>query len=238
MGAGIRLTKLFLGRTIVVRNKKGGAAMTEKIVVFGGCFNPPTLAHLRLLLGAVDALGAEKGIFVPASGAYVERKMSVTAHPHEIYPEQARLEMLRIMASQDSRLYVENLEFTRNEAGFTYVTLQALSEKYPGAELWFLTGGDHIASLPHWYRAEELLTSFRFAVVGRSGVEAETVLQSQELLRRYRNRFFVFATPEGVDGISSSGLRDRLRRADASAESMCHAGVWNYLCSAGINFGL
>ena len=31
----------------------------RKIVVMGGSFNPPTIAHQRLLLGAVKELGAE-----------------------------------------------------------------------------------------------------------------------------------------------------------------------------------
>ena len=48
---------------------------SRRVVVMGGSFNPPTLAHLRLMRAAVDALGAEKGIFVPSNHAYVERKM-------------------------------------------------------------------------------------------------------------------------------------------------------------------
>ena len=49
--------------------------MHEQIIVLGGSFNPPTIAHLRLLLGAVNALGADKGIFVPSSQGYVKSKM-------------------------------------------------------------------------------------------------------------------------------------------------------------------
>ena len=47
----------------------------QKIVVMGGSFNPPTIAHQRLLLGAVKELGADKGIFVPSSHTYVSIKM-------------------------------------------------------------------------------------------------------------------------------------------------------------------
>ena len=39
----------------------------ERIVVMGGSFNPPTLSHSQLLLAAMDALHAVKGIFVPVS---------------------------------------------------------------------------------------------------------------------------------------------------------------------------
>ena len=46
-----------------------------KIVVMGGSFNPPTVAHQRLLLGAVKELEANMGIFVPSSHTYVSIKM-------------------------------------------------------------------------------------------------------------------------------------------------------------------
>ena len=37
----------------------------SKIVVLGGSFNPPTTAHLALMKAAVDAAGAQLGLFVP-----------------------------------------------------------------------------------------------------------------------------------------------------------------------------
>ena len=52
--------------------------MSRKIVVFGGSFNPPTIAHRRLLCAAMVGVGAERGIFVPSTGAYVTTKMAKT----------------------------------------------------------------------------------------------------------------------------------------------------------------
>lgn len=37
--------------------------MMNIIVVYGGSFNPPTVAHLRLLLAVVEAVDALKGAF-------------------------------------------------------------------------------------------------------------------------------------------------------------------------------
>ena len=48
----------------------------KKIVVMGGSFNPPTLAHEKLMEAAVNAIGADLGIFVPSSDKYVTRKMN------------------------------------------------------------------------------------------------------------------------------------------------------------------
>ena len=47
----------------------------RRIVVMGGSFNPPTMAHFRLLVSALEGMHASKGIFVPDSRAYLKRKM-------------------------------------------------------------------------------------------------------------------------------------------------------------------
>ena len=46
-----------------------------KIVVMGGSFNPPTVAHFKLMKAAIDAIDASIGFFVPVSDAYLKRKM-------------------------------------------------------------------------------------------------------------------------------------------------------------------
>jgi len=59
----------------------------------GGSFNPPTVAHERLLRTAVDALDADMGIFVPSSDAYVTRKMKRQRHAEEVLSEEQRYRM-------------------------------------------------------------------------------------------------------------------------------------------------
>ena len=41
--------------------------MTNRIVVMGGSFNPPTVAHLKLMLAAINAVDACQGVFVPTA---------------------------------------------------------------------------------------------------------------------------------------------------------------------------
>ena len=115
-----------------------------KIVVMGGSFNPPTIAHQRLLLDAVNALGADKGIFVPSSHAYVKTKMKRAKHPEETLVEYQRLKMLSAMCEDDPRLCVDDLEFHRKGKGYTYETMLEVQEKYPDATLCFLAGGDKV----------------------------------------------------------------------------------------------
>ncbi len=48
-----------------------------KLVVLNGSFNPPTLAHLDLLKKAMAAVGAGRGLFLPANDEYVRRVRAV-----------------------------------------------------------------------------------------------------------------------------------------------------------------
>ncbi len=70
----------------------------------GGSFNPPTLAHYRLMKEAVDALDADIGFFVPVSDAYLKRKMR-HSHPPVVLSPDLRVKMLQSMCT-DSRMRV------------------------------------------------------------------------------------------------------------------------------------
>ena len=53
-------------------------AQNLKIVIMGGSFNPPTLAHYMLMKYAIEAIDATHGYFVPVSDTYLRRKMRHT----------------------------------------------------------------------------------------------------------------------------------------------------------------
>ena len=112
-----------------------------RIVVMGGSFNPPTLAHYKLMREAIDALVADRGIFVPVSDAYLRRKMR-HSHPPVVLSPEMRVRMLRSMCT-DSRMTVCEKEIGTIEAR-TIPTLMELQEEYPDAELYFLMGADKL----------------------------------------------------------------------------------------------
>ena len=106
----------------------------------GGSFNPPTLAHYKLMKAAVDALDADIGFFVPVSDAYLKRKMSHSHSPVVLSPE-LRVSMLYAMCAEDHRMEVCEKEIGTIEAR-TMPTLIALQEDFPDAELHFVMEAD------------------------------------------------------------------------------------------------
>lgn len=181
--------------------------MREKIVVMGGSFNPPTIAHQRLMLGAVETLGAARGIFVPSSHAYVSAKMRRDKHRNEVLPEEARLRMLLAMAADDPRLEVEDCEFHRAERSYTYESMEAVQEKYPEAELYFVAGGDKTAVISRWHRIREFLERFRIVLVRRDDYEAGGRAEAEPLSERASGQI------QHDRSARRAGWRQLLRRA-------------------------
>ena len=137
----------------------------RKIVVMGGSFNPPTLAHYKLMKETVDALNASIGYFVPVSDAYLKRKMR-HSHPPIVLSPELRIKMLKEMCI-DERLQVCEKEIGTVEAR-TMPTLMALQEDYPDAELYFVMGADKFDLLAHLTEKRELLDAFKVVIYSRA----------------------------------------------------------------------
>ena len=76
----------------------------NRIVVMGGSFNPPTVAHQVLMKAAMTAVDANLGYFVPVSDAYLRRKMRYIQQPLILSPE-LRIQMLNCMCA-DTKMQV------------------------------------------------------------------------------------------------------------------------------------
>lgn len=177
---------------------------TKRIVVMGGSFNPPTLAHFRLMKEAIDALDADMGFFVPVSDAYLKRKMR-HSHPPVVLSPELRVRMLKAMCA-DSRMNVCEKEIGTIEAR-TMPTMLALQEDYPDATLYFVMGADKLSLLAHLAESRGFLDAFHVVLFARKeGMKDDT----DELLIRYQSHIVTLSQPEGIDTISSSLVRERM----------------------------
>ena len=203
----------------------------SKIVVLGGSFNPPTTAHLALMKAAVDAAGAQLGLFVPTPFWYVEKKIAKIGHKEETLPDELRIELLNSMCSGDKRLAVDSCELQRQkgERSFTYETLEKIQEKYPESQVFFLAGSDKLHIIPRWHRIKEFVERFGIMVAKRQGEMPETVISNHPFLSAHKETFTVFTVPDWLDTISSSAFREKLRSYDLSAKGMVTKDVWELL---------
>ena len=193
----------------------------------GGSFNPPTLAHYKLMKTALDAVDADLGFYVPVSDAYLKRKMARSGFFMVLSPE-VRIKMLETMCTDD-RMKVWETEIGTVMAR-TVDTLQEIEDDYPDAEVYFIMGDDKLSLLVHMAEKSALLDRFRVVLYSReySSDELREILESNETTDGYEERIVVIPQPDGIDMISSSMIRERVL-AGESCEELLYPGVWELL---------
>lgn len=205
-----------------------------RIVVLGGSFNPPTIAHFRLMQAALDGLEATLGYFVPSSHGYVRRKMKRTPHPQEVMADQLRLDMLAAMCREDSRMCVSDVEILNDRgSGHTYETLKLIAAQHPDAEVYFIFGADKLKVLPRWSTYDAVTGEFLLLIFSRDGFDPEELFAGNPRLAARRNRFIFLPQPQGTEDVSSTAIRDVLRQG-GDPSSLMHPGAARVLldCTA------
>ena len=133
-----------------------------KIALYGGTFDPIHHGHLILAREAMEQLGLDRVVVVPAARSPF--KPGVIPASAEV-----RLEMLRAATVGEECFSVDESEIVRGGTSYTIETVLAARERWPGAELWWFIGEDHVGELARWHRAEELRALVKFAVFAREG---------------------------------------------------------------------
>lgn len=199
--------------------------MIKSIVVMGGSFNPPTIAHHKLMKAAMEQLGADKGIYVPVSAKYLRRKMRKAGFPDEVLSEATRIAMLKAMCEDDTRLEIEDVEMKHPKGWYTLETMRYVQEKYPGAEVFCLAGSDKLEIFANAHRMIEFTDSFCYGVVTRDGDDPDAILCKNPEAWARRDRFRTVKAPDGIDGVSSTVIRNWLRTGEGNVSDMLHPKV-------------
>ena len=196
-----------------------------KIGVYGGTFNPPHLGHLAAAKTAIEVLGLDKLLLVPAS-----------VPPHKTLPQNTpepehRLAMVEKMADallMPKVVEVSRLELEREGKSYTSQTLEAIHEQYPDAELWLLMGTDMFLTLHKWHDPEEILKLAGICAFGRTEQDGEALFapQREYLAKTYNARVTTITLPGLVD-ISSTRLRELLARGEG--QEYLHPSVYGYI---------
>ena len=208
--------------------------MVKSVVVMGGSFNPPTLAHHKLMKAAMEQLGAEKGIYVPVSDKYLRRKMRRAGFPDEVLSEAMRIAMLKAMCAGDPRLDIEDVEMKHPKGWYTLETMRFIQDKYPDAEITCLAGSDKLELFANAHRMIEFTDRFCYGVVTRDEDDPEAILRRNPEAWARRERFRTIKAPDGVDGVSSTRIRKWLRTGEGDISGMLHPGVMELVKEVGI----
>jgi nicotinate-nucleotide adenylyltransferase len=119
-----------------------------RIGVFGGAFDPPHAAHLRLATTAIETLGLDQLLVIPTGQAWhKERSLSAPQH---------RLAMAQLAFAGLAQVQVDARELARSGPSYTVETLRELHAERPDATFFLILGQDQWSRFGTWYRADEV----------------------------------------------------------------------------------
>lgn len=138
-----------------------------RIGLYGGSFDPVHIGHLLVAQAAHEEVGLDRIYFIPAAQSPFkpDRKLS---------PDSIRLQMLRLALAGRVGCEVDPQELDRGGISYSIDTVRNYSIRFPGAELFYLIGGDHVPFLPKWREAGDLAALATFVVVPRPGESPTT----------------------------------------------------------------
>ena len=206
------------------------------ILLFGGSFNPPHLAHFELVHAALSALKLKHCEMIPSGNPWQK--------PH-VAPVQHRLAMLELAVHDDAQRWQEHhpttsypidinpVETLSHQASYTIDTLRQLRSLNPHTTFIWLIGSDQLTNFHTWRDWQGILKLAHIAVAQRAGHETSAEQLSDVTLRTYYQQhhcnapsnqwrtqkhglFIEFAAP--LMAVSSTQIRAQLQQHPRTPE--------------------
>lgn len=198
-------------------------ATCQSLLLFGGAFDPPHIAHVRLAELARQGLQLEATTFIPAAVSPLKDTL-LSAPEH-----RAAMLQLALADEPHATLLLDELDRTQNdEPSYTIDTLTALRKRLgPNVHFRLLIGADQLRQFDRWRDWREVIDLAEPAVMMRPQCceeELEIILPSDFERTEWAPR--VTALP--LMPISSTDIRQKVREG-VSIEGLVHPDVDAYI---------
>lgn len=178
-------------------------------IIYGGAFNPPTIAHKRIVEELLNVYNPIKLIIVPVGDYY--------AIKHNLVSFKHRYNMLQLL-NFDKTVEISEYEQELSSYMGTFETLNYFNQKYDN--LFFVMGADNVIGIKQWINYEKMLKKYQFIVVSRNDIDLKEFFEKE--LFEFKDRFH-FINLE-ID-ISSTEVREDVE----NHKDMLTKEVYNYI---------
>ena len=193
--------------------------MKDRIIIFGGTFNPPTRAHLDIATEALYYLDAEKVLFVPVSDLYKKDDVEISYH---------RVNMLNLAIGNFRRLEIDFTEVDSVKLTYTYETIEKIKSQYQDKELFLLIGADNLEDFKNWKNQRSIMENCSLLVVNRNNSSIDEIIESNEILTEFKDKI-IEAPIEEIE-ISSTEVRNRIASGELEGlENLVDKEVIDYI---------
>jgi len=184
-------------------------AQCDRLIVYGGSFDPPHRGHIELPFEVAERIGANGVMFVPSGSP-----------PHKAGPVASgadRVAMLEAALGGRDDAMVYPWEVKRQAASYTLKTLEHLREQLgQSIDLRLLIGADMAASFYTWRDPRRIIELAEPVVMMRPPFDVERIIDSlpAELSDEEKSAWRDRLAPTRQIDIASTDLRRKLAAGD------------------------
>lgn len=156
---------------------------SQSIIIFGGCFNPPTLAHQEIIKACLNLPNFKEVWLMPSASGYSKK---ITTKDNQ------RITMLHLVKhyhfNNTPKLVISDFELKRPDLFETCHTVDELSQQYQNIKFWYAFGADSYEDMPNWGRGRQLQKELNLIVFERNNIKPPTTSNVTPLyLFKYRH---------------------------------------------------
>jgi nicotinate-nucleotide adenylyltransferase len=192
----------------------------KEVIILGGTFNPPTVAHQEIARGCLNETGFDEVWMMPTG----QRRDKDIDTDHDV-----RLAMLGHMKQEvfadTDRLVVSDFELNLPIPTETSRTVGALAIAYPNKRFWFVYGADSYHNMPTWKDGEELQRTLPMLLIGRPGYMLPPESD--------RVKHLALSLDEAIASVSSTEVRNRAHARKPIGTLVC-SSVHDYIMTNGL----
>ena len=189
------------------------------IAVYGGCFNPPTVAHIQVMKNLTDIPNLHKVIVVPVGDKYNKSGLIKSEH---------RINMLNKIDLD--KVEVSDVETSNTKTLTTIETLNILKSEHPNKQIKFVVGADNLIDIVNWNNVEDILRDFGLIVLNRGVFKIDDIIKNNDILNKYKDNIEEVYIEDKYKAINSTKVRDALKTKDRSIlESYLDKEILKYI---------
>jgi len=191
----------------------------KRLAIFGGAFNPPTIAHQQLAEYISTKKLADEVWLTPCYKHKFEKQMVAFEH---------RYNMCNCL--RDLTINVSNWE-ERNKPDGTLEMIELLSSQYAASfeksQLLLVIGQDNADEIEKWKNWKRLIETINFIVFPRNYREEKK--KDKKIKAWYMNKRHIFLKDFEANSISSSIVRKLLKANDETVKDYLNLNVYKYI---------
>ncbi len=196
--------------------------LKNKIIVYGGTFNPPGYHHLKIIKYLLK-LKPYRLLIIPTDDKYEKEDLISLEH---------RIKMLEILTKKLDD--VEILVYPKPNIK-TIQYLSDIKRKYQ-KDIYFALGTDNLEYLHNWYKSEQLVKNYRFIVFNRQ-IKAQLIIDNNEFLLKYKHHFIICEN-QNKENLSSTLIRDKIHTKQVcNIDQYIDPIVFDYIKERGLYSG-